>query len=98
MCDRAAVANLLPIGESFTIQGQRLIIIADLPRYMCHRALMPGDTELIAHFPVEIKHKVCMFSSLSEIAAIECQPGQYALGSYRRLRVHRSLRQGKAFL
>src|SRR5690242_7069448 len=97
MCDRAAVAHLLPIWESFSIQGQRFLIIADLPRDMGHRGLLPGDTELISHVPVEIQHMVCMFSSLREIATIKCQPGQNAFGSYRCLRVNGSLRQGEAF-
>ena len=97
MGDRAAVADLLPIRQSFTIQGKGFLKIAYLPRDMCHLALMPGDTELISHFPVEIQHEVCMFSSLGQIAPIECQPGQDALGSYGCIRIHGSLRQGKTF-
>src|SRR5215207_1703249 len=98
MCDRAAMTDLLPIGESFTIQGKGFLKIAELPRGMCHVALMPGDSAMISHFLVEIEHEVCMFSSLREIAMEKCQPGQQALGSYGCVRVYGTLRQGKTLL
>src|SRR6185295_19057000 len=55
MSDRAAVTDLLPLQERFTVQGQRFLIIAELPPDMCHLALVSGDTELISHFLMEIK-------------------------------------------
>ena len=54
VCNRSAVTDLLPIWESLTIQGKRLLIIAHLPRDMCHGTLMSGDAELISHFSMEI--------------------------------------------
>ena len=52
-----------------------LFTAEELPRGMCHPALMPGDCKLISHFPMKIQHQIGVFSSLSEIASKECQPG-----------------------